>query len=160
MTWQHLNCHLCQLDCCSRVGGCNWIINSWEKSFVIHLKWVTTYADTEIGGKKKFCGAFLAQKINFQGKFPVFFNLYFASHVTFLMFFFICIGFWKLHQLSSTSETSFNIFCSTVWCVLCSITKSCFIMCNPMDCSTPGFPVLHHLPEFAQIYVHLVSDAI
>ena len=26
-------------------------------------------------------------------------------------------------------------------------------LCNPMDCSTPGFPVLHHLPEFAQTHV-------
>ena len=32
--------------------------------------------------------------------------------------------------------------------------------CNPMDCSTPGFPVLHGLPEFAQIHVHQVGDAI
>ena len=30
----------------------------------------------------------------------------------------------------------------------------------PMDCSTPGFPVLHHLPEFAQTHVHCVDDAI
>ena len=29
-----------------------------------------------------------------------------------------------------------------------------------MDCSTPGFPVLHYLPEFAQTHVHRVSDAI
>ena len=29
-----------------------------------------------------------------------------------------------------------------------------------MDCSTPGFPVLHHLPELAQIHIHWVSDAI
>ena len=29
-----------------------------------------------------------------------------------------------------------------------------------MDCSTPDFPVLHHLPEFAQTHVHRVSDAI
>ena len=29
-----------------------------------------------------------------------------------------------------------------------------------MDCSTPAFPVLHHLLEFAQTRVHLVSDAI
>ena len=29
-----------------------------------------------------------------------------------------------------------------------------------MDCSTPGFPVLHHLPELAQTHVHWVSDAI
>ena len=33
-------------------------------------------------------------------------------------------------------------------------------LCNPMDCSTPGFPVLHYLPEFAQTQVHWVGDAI
>ena len=33
-------------------------------------------------------------------------------------------------------------------------------LCDPMDCSTLGFPVLHHLPEFAQTYVHWVCDAI
>ena len=32
--------------------------------------------------------------------------------------------------------------------------------CHPMDCSTPGFPVLHHPHEFAQNHVHWVSDAI
>ena len=31
---------------------------------------------------------------------------------------------------------------------------------TPMDCSMPGFPVLHHLPEFAQTHVHRVSGAI
>ena len=31
---------------------------------------------------------------------------------------------------------------------------------DPMDCSTPGFPVLHHLPELAQTHVHWVGDAI
>ena len=33
-------------------------------------------------------------------------------------------------------------------------------LCDPMDCSMPGFPVLHQLPEFAQTHVHQVSDAI
>ena len=33
-------------------------------------------------------------------------------------------------------------------------------LCDPMDCSTPGFPVHHQLPEFTQTYVHQVSDAI
>ena len=33
-------------------------------------------------------------------------------------------------------------------------------LCDPINCSTPGFPVLHYLLEFAQIYVHWVSDAI
>ena len=33
----------------------------------------------------------------------------------------------------------------------CSVTKSYATLCNPMEYSTLGFPVLHHLPEFAQI---------
>ena len=33
-------------------------------------------------------------------------------------------------------------------------------LCDPMDCSTPGLPVHHQLPEFTQIHVHRVSDAI
>ena len=41
-----------------------------------------------------------------------------------------------------------------------SVAHSCPAVCNSMDCSMPGFPVLHHLPEFAQIHVHRVSDAI
>ena len=42
----------------------------------------------------------------------------------------------------------------------CSVAKSCPILCNPMDCSTPGFPVLHYLSEFVQTHVHWVGDAI
>ena len=42
----------------------------------------------------------------------------------------------------------------------CSITNSCLILCDPMDCSTPGSSVLHDLPEFTQIHVHWVSGAI
>ena len=36
----------------------------------------------------------------------------------------------------------------------CSVAKSCLILCDPMNYSTPDFPVLHYLPEFAQTYVH------
>ena len=42
----------------------------------------------------------------------------------------------------------------------CSVTKPCPNLCDPMDCSTPGFPVLHCLPEFAPTRVCWVSDAI
>ena len=35
----------------------------------------------------------------------------------------------------------------------CSVSPSCPTLCDPMDCSTPGFPVLHCLPEFAQTHV-------
>ena len=40
-----------------------------------------------------------------------------------------------------------------------SFTQSCLILCNPMDCSMPGFLVYHHLPEHAQTHVHRVGDA-
>ena len=42
----------------------------------------------------------------------------------------------------------------------CSVPKSCLILCDPMVCSTPYFPVLHYLTEFIQTHVHWVSDAI
>ena len=41
-----------------------------------------------------------------------------------------------------------------------SVALSCPTLCNTMDCSTPGFPVHHQLPEFTQPHVHHVSDAI
>ena len=41
-----------------------------------------------------------------------------------------------------------------------SVSQSCLTLCNPMDCSTPGLPVHHQLPELAQTHVHRVSDAI
>ena len=43
---------------------------------------------------------------------------------------------------------------------LSSVAQSCPTLCDPMDCSTPGLPVRHQLPEFTQIHVHRVSDAI
>ena len=45
-------------------------------------------------------------------------------------------------------------------CCCCSVTKPCPTLCNAMDCSTPGFPVLYYLPEFAQTHVHWIGDAI
>ena len=41
-----------------------------------------------------------------------------------------------------------------------SVTQSCPTLCNTMDCSTPGLPVHHQLPELAQTHVHRVGDAI
>ena len=42
----------------------------------------------------------------------------------------------------------------------CSVAQSCPPLCDHMDYSMPGFPVLHPLPEFSQTHVHWVSDAI
>ena len=38
--------------------------------------------------------------------------------------------------------------------------NSCLIRCNPLDCSTAGFSVLHYLLEFAETHLHWASDAI
>ena len=40
------------------------------------------------------------------------------------------------------------------------VVHSCLTLCNPMDCRTSGFPVLHYFLEIVQIHVHWVSDAI
>ena len=49
------------------------------------------------------------------------------------------------------------VWAHTLCC--CSVTKAYPTLCNSMDCNTPGFPVLHHLPQLAQTHVHWVGDA-
>ena len=39
-------------------------------------------------------------------------------------------------------------------------SQSCLTLCDPIDCSTPGFPIHHLLLEFTQTHVHQVSEAI
>ena len=46
------------------------------------------------------------------------------------------------------------------YCSVQFITQWCPTHCDPMDCSTPGLPVHHQLPEFTQTHVRWVSDAI
>ena len=38
--------------------------------------------------------------------------------------------------------------------LVCLVPKSYLTLCDPMDCSTPGFPVIHHLQEFTLTHVH------
>ena len=45
-------------------------------------------------------------------------------------------------------------------CCCCSVAQSCPTLWNPMDNSTPGFPVLHYLPESAETHMHWVGDNI
>ena len=58
-------------------------------------------------------------------------------------------------------------FCCSVKWVSYTNTYCCFsvanlrtILCDPMNCTMPGFPALHYLLKLAQMYVHQVSDAI
>ena len=59
----------------------------------------------------------------------------------------------EMHYTSTHSSATSAALC-------CSVAKLCPTFSNPIDCNTPGFPVLHYLLEFAQTYVHWVSDAI
>ena len=45
------------------------------------------------------------------------------------------------------------------WLGSSSVAQSCLTLCNPMDCSMPGFPVHHQFLEPAQTHVHRVGDA-
>ena len=51
-----------------------------------------------------------------------------------------------------------NSFKQAICC--CSVAKLCPTLCDQMDCSMPGFPVSHYLPEFVQVYIHWTGDAI
>ena len=46
------------------------------------------------------------------------------------------------------------------WHQIRSVAQSCLTLCDPMNCSMPGLPVHHQLPEFTQTHVHQVGDAI
>ena len=48
---------------------------------------------------------------------------------------------------------------SVIYCCF-SVAKLYLTLCDPMNCSSPGLPVLHYLLEFAQIHVHWVCDAL
>ena len=50
--------------------------------------------------------------------------------------------------------------CFCMWVCCCWVAQSRPAFCNPMDYSTPGFPVLHRFLAFAPTYVHWVNDAI
>ena len=53
-----------------------------------------------------------------------------------------------------------RIFASVFFSDLLLFSHSVMSLCDPMDCSTPGFLILHYHPEFAQTHVHWVYDAI
>ena len=57
-------------------------------------------------------------------------------------------------------RTSDNIIHDWITHSCCSVAQLCLPLCNPMDCSMPGFPVFYHLPELAQTHVHWVGDTI
>ena len=77
---------------------------------------------------------------------------------------------WNLSEKTVDAANPANHWClpssrlnphtASTCCCGCSVTESRPTLCDPMDCSTPGFPVLYYVQEFAQTHVHSVSDAI
>ena len=53
-----------------------------------------------------------------------------------------------------------NVFLKEVKTLSHLATQLCLTLCDPTDCSTPGFPVHHQLPELTQTHVHQVGDTI
>ena len=71
---------------------------------------------------------------------------------------------WATNTLLSVSWHMDTHISLSMWGIMvfapiffCSVTQSCLTLCNPMDCSTLGFPVHHQLPELAQTHVHQVG---
>ena len=62
----------------------------------------------------------------------------------------ICAGF----QILSTQKVCISLFLMLIFVQ----SQSCRTLCDPIDCSTPGFPVLHYLPESAQIHRILLLE--
>ena len=70
----------------------------------------------------------------------------------------------KVKEESGKVGLKFNIQKLRSWYLVpsvqfSSVAQSCPTLCDPMNCSTPGLPVHHQLPEFTQIHVCQVSDA-
>ena len=83
------------------------------------------------------------------------------SCISYLFFFFfpLCFNFliYKMDLILLRKLTVFNKLSSVC---ICSVAKLCLTLYDRMDCSMPCFPVPHHLPEFAQVHVHWVSNSI
>ena len=60
-----------------------------------------------------------------------------------------------LSELSTRTHPSW-----LVWHQFSSVAQSCLTLCDPINCSTPGLPVHHQLPESTQTHVHQVDHAI
>ena len=66
-----------------------------------------------------------------------------------------CSTSYVIGKLQIKTQTSY--YQTSICC--CSVNQSCPTFCNPMNCSTPGFPDHHQLPELIQTHVHQVGDA-
>ena len=86
-------------------------------------------------------------------------NLFYLAYWYMLQYFspFYC---WMIFHFNAKECSNYHTTIALISVQFSSVTQSCPILCNPMDCSTPVFPAHHQLPEFTQTHVHCVGDAI
>ena len=61
-------------------------------------------------------------------------------------------GIWSHHFMANRWENNGNS--DKLYFQFSSVAQSCPPLCYPMNCSTPGLPVHHHLPKFTQTHIH------
>ena len=69
-------------------------------------------------------------------------------------------GNWIRVKWSNLPQSMIGRFAMCISVQFSSVAQSCLTLCNPMNCSLPGLPVHHQLPDFTQTHVHRVGDAI
>ena len=95
-------------------------------------------------------------------------NIYVCVNIYKLTLGIKCFIFWLSHSMKYSERiTSMKKVNKSLWIIqfkpsvqFSSVAQSCLTLCDPMNCSTPGLPVHHQLPEFTQTHVHRFSDAI
>ena len=83
-----------------------------------------------------------------------------SVNILVVILYYSCIICYHWEGLGKTIHKIYFFFFFTTESKSCSLAQSCPTLCDPMDCSTPGLPVPHHFPKFAQVHVHCTSDAI
>ena len=77
--------------------------------------------------------------------------VFYLAHLTF---------FYTLYLLLPSKKEILSIYYIPATLQFSSVTQSCLTLCDPLNCSMPGLPIHHQLPEFTQTHTHRVGDAI
>ena len=79
---------------------------------------------------------------------------------TALFTFILQLSTYNKHLINTYSKNELILLWCTFRVQFSAVAHLCVTLCNPMDCSTPGLPVHHQLPEFTLTHLQWVSDAI
>ena len=144
------------------VSGSLWPSGLWATRLL--CPWGFPDKNTGAGCHFLLQGIFLTQRFELASLMsPALAGRFFTTSTTWKtpLYMFLQLNFWCHHF--SPGPDFYALACNNLLespSEFSSDAQSCPTLCNPMDCSTPGFPVHHQLPELAQTHVHRVGDAI